>query len=109
MAADPSGARMVQSSDLKTAIPKRKQLFERIGCRSTTLVSLHETKLDDRYAMVETEWRMQFDRGTGRAEDVTLSSTFIVHRSGEALRIVFYLTHENIMTVLQDRGLLPAP
>ena len=107
MAADATGARLVHAADLRAMIPKRKQLFKSIGHRSTTLVSLHETKLDDRYVMVKTQWRWQFDRGTAGSEEVTLPSTFIVHTSGEALKIVFYLNHENIMTVLRDRGLLP--
>jgi len=107
MAADPSGARVVQAADLRAAISRRQQLFASLGCRSTTLLSLHETKMDDRHVMVRTEWRMQFDRGLDGLEEVRLPSTFIVHRSGEALRIVFYLTHENLMTVLRDRGLLP--
>jgi hypothetical protein len=100
--ADPSGARVVQAADLQAAIPTRKQLLDSVGCRSTTLVSLHETRLDDHYVMVNTQWRWHFDR-----EEITLPSTFILYRSGETLRIVFYLHHENIMTVLRDRGLLP--
>jgi hypothetical protein len=40
------------------------------------------------------------------SEEIVLPSTFTVHRSGETLKIVFYLTHENIMTVLRGRGLL---
>jgi len=106
-AADPSGARVVRAADLRAAISRRQQLFASIGCRSTTLLSLHETKLDDRYVMVKTEWRMQFDRGADGVEDVTLPSTFIIHTSGETPRIVFYLTHEHLMTALRDRGLLP--
>jgi hypothetical protein len=107
MAADPAGARVAQAAELRAFIPKRKQLFKSAGYQSTTLVSLHETKLDDHYVMVKTQWRMQFEPGNARAEEIDLASTFILHTSGEALKIVFYLTHHNIMTVLQDRGLLP--
>ena len=107
VAADPSGARVVQAADLRAAISRRQQLFASLGCRATILASLRETKLDDRYVMVRAEWRMQFDRGSDGLEELTLPSTFIVHGSGEMLRIVFYLTHENLMTVLRDRGLLP--
>jgi hypothetical protein len=102
MTADSSGTRVVQATDLRAFIPKRKQLFASIGYRSTTLVSIQQTKLDDRYVLVRTEWRWQFDR-----DQITLPSTHIVQVSGETLKIVFYLNHENIMTVLRDRGLLP--
>jgi hypothetical protein len=103
MTADPSGARFVQATDLRAFIPKRKQLFATLGYRSTTLVSVHQTKLDDRYVLVRTEWVLHFDR-----DQIALPSTYIVQVSGEVLKIVFYLNHENIMTVLRDRGLLPA-
>jgi hypothetical protein len=95
----------VKASDLLLAIPKRKQLFESIGCRSTTLVSLQETRLDDRYTMVRTEWRWRFEQSAEKPLDVTLPSTFIVQRSPDGLRIVFYLRHQDIMTVLRERGL----
>lgn len=105
--AGPDGSQVVPSNDFRAAIPHRKKLFENLGSRSTTLESIHETKLDDQYVLAKTEWRMQFDRGAGAAEDVTVWATYIVHTSGEARKIVFYLTHENIMAVLQQRGILP--
>src|SRR3989442_2443080 len=107
MAADRSGARVVQAAALRAVISRRQQFFASLGCRSTTLLSLHETKMDDRHVMVRAEWRMQFDRGLDGLEEVRLPSTFIVHRSGQALRILFYLTHENLMTRFLYRGRRP--
>lgn len=62
LSADPSGTRVVQASDLKAALPKRKQLFQAIGCKATRLISLAETPLDDHYVMVKTSWRWEFER-----------------------------------------------
>jgi hypothetical protein len=107
MTADPSGARVVQASELRAALPKRKALFKAIGCKATTLMSLEETPLDDHYVMVRTSWRWEFDRP--ERPEISLPSTFIVRKSGGALKIVFYLTHQDIMTVLRNHGLLPAP
>jgi ketosteroid isomerase-like protein len=106
MVADPSGSRVVCATDFRAAIPKRKKLFESLGCRTTTLESIHETRLNDGYVLAKTEWRMQFDRGAGALEDVTAWSTFVVHTSGETPKIVFYLTHENHLSMLQKRGIL---
>lgn len=106
--ARPNGVQVVKAADLLPAIPKRKQLLAAIGCRSTTLASLQETKLDDRYSIVRTEWRWRFDRGGDGPEEITLPSTFIVQQSGEGLQIVFYLAHEDILAVLRERGWLPA-
>src|SRR5215472_10350299 len=50
--ADPSGARTIRASDLKAAIPKRKELFKSIGCKATTLVSVEEQPLDEQYVVV---------------------------------------------------------
>src|SRR5262245_57655830 len=60
--AGPRGTQVVNARDLVYAIPKRKQLFDAAGCRSTTLVSVDETRLDDRYSLVRTEWEWAFQR-----------------------------------------------
>ena len=106
LSAGPDGVQTVKTTDLIKVIPKRKEILESIGCQSTKLASVEETKLDDHYSLVRTEWRWRFDRADGPVE-ITLPSTYIVHRSGEGWRIVLYLTHDNIMNVLRDRGMLP--
>jgi len=107
LSAGPDGVQTVKASDLIQVIPKRKQLLQSIGCQSTKLASVEETKLDDHYSLCRTEWCWRFDHADGPVE-ITLPSTFVVHRSGEGWRIVLYLTHHNIMTVLRERGMLPA-
>jgi hypothetical protein len=106
MAADPSGARPVPASVLLAAVPQRKKLFESMGSGVTTLASLEQTRLDDRYILLKTEWLVKFDRGNGRSEELRLRSTFIVQRFDDRMRIVFYLNHEDLATVLREKGLL---
>jgi hypothetical protein len=106
MAADPSGARPVPASVLLAAVPQRKKLFESMGSGVTTLASLEQTRLDDRYILLKTEWLVKFDRGNGRSEELRLRSTFIVQRFDDRMRIVFYLNHEDLTTVLREKGLL---
>jgi hypothetical protein len=106
MIAGPGGAQVVTSADLLRAIPKRKQLFESAGHRSTALVGFEETGLSDRYALVRTEWKWLFETAAG-ATDVTLPSTFIVDTSGDAPHIVVYVSHQDIVAVLRARGILP--
>jgi len=106
LTAGPNGVQTAKASDLLHVIPRRRQLFASIGWQSTTLVSLAETRLDDRYSVVRTEWRWRLaPSGKGLAE-LTLPSTFIVERSAEGLRIVFYLAHHDLMTVLRERDLV---
>ncbi len=40
MAANPQGTQAVRAADFALALPKKKQLFDKLGCQSTTLVSL---------------------------------------------------------------------
>jgi hypothetical protein len=104
----PSGAQIVKAGDLLYAIPKRKQLFDAAGCRSTTLLSLDETRLDDRYSLVRTEWQWTFARADGAADQITLPSSFIVDRGSAVLQIVCYINHADITAIMRQRGLLPA-
>ena len=103
--ADADGTRVVQATDLRAALPKRKQMLAGIGCKAARLAALDETRLDQHYVLAKTTWRWEFER-PGWPE-IILASTFIVRTSGAAPAIVFYLNHENILTVLRDRGLLP--
>jgi hypothetical protein len=101
----PDGARAVKASDFALMLPKRQEMFEKMGCRSTNLATVTVTKLDDRYAMAEAKWLMTFAHGDRQSSDVLVGSTYIVDTKGE-LKILFYLTHQDIMTVLRERGIL---
>jgi len=74
-------------------------MFDKMGCRSTKLATVTVTKLGDRYAMAETKWLMTFAHGDGQSSDVSVGSTYIVDTKG-ALKILLYLTHQDITTVL---------
>ena len=102
MAAGPQGARCVRAADFAMALPKRFELFKRLGCRKTCLASFRETRLDDRFALAETEWRMVFDGG----REALAGSTFIVDTAEDPYRIVFYLAHQDYMALLKGLGLM---
>lgn len=105
MSADSTGVRVVQASEFRAALPKRKQLFAAIGSTGTRLVSVEQTPLDDRYVMVKATWRWEFSRPV--EPPIVLPSTYIVRKGGDATQIVFYLTGD-VMSVLRSRGLLPS-
>ena len=79
MAGDPSGARAVPSSVLLMAIPQRRKLFESVGSSVSTLASVEQMRLDDRYVLLKTEWLVKFDRGSGR-----IWQNYFPHINGEA-------------------------
>ena len=105
LAAGPQGAKCVRSADFAVALPKRKQLFDSLGCKSTALVSLEETPLDARYVLVKTKWQMTFSRPNANPEQVLADSTFIVDTAADEFKIVLYLANQDIVQVLKDRGI----
>ena len=107
ISADPNGTRCVRVDDFAAALPRRKLLFDRLGCKPAVLVSLHETQLDARYVLAKTTWRFDFARAnSGEAEQVLADSTFLIDTGEEEFKIVMYMTHQDIMQVLRDRGIL---
>ena len=105
LVAGPGGAHAVTASDLMRAIPQRRALLESLGCRRTALARLDETPLDGRYTLARAEWRWDFEPADAPPSHLTLPSTFIVDRSGDAPRIVVYVMHQDLLAVLRDRGL----
>jgi hypothetical protein len=106
MAAGPQGALCVRAADFAVALPRRKQFFDSLGCQSTTLVSLEENRLNDRYTMAKTQWRMSFAQN-GVFKEALASSIFILEASGEDFKIVFYLANQDHMSMLRAHGILP--
>jgi hypothetical protein len=106
LVAGTSGTQVVKSADLLLAIPKRKQMFEAAGWRSTTLVGLREEALDDRYTLARTEWRFHFTPRGGAPTELTMPATYLVDRSDREPRILVYVMHHDIARVLKERGLI---
>lgn len=107
LAADPGGARPVRAADFALALPRRKQLFDKIGgCHSTELVSVEETRLDDRYALARTRWRMKFEALDRGPNELLVDSSFLVDLGGESPRILLYMAHQDLMAVLHEKGIV---
>jgi hypothetical protein len=103
MVAGPQGAQVVQATAFALALPKRKKLFDDMGCQATELVSLRETSLNGSYTMVETRWRMTFASEDQSTEEIQVDSTFIVFTGGEEAKIVMYLPHGDALVTLANR------
>lgn len=111
ISAGPSGTQSVRVADFATALPRRKALFDRLRSQPTSLESLKETPLDSRYVLVRTSWRLSFIRDNAPAQEFMVDSTFLVD-TGEPqtdpaeFKILLYLTHQDLMQILRDRGIL---
>jgi hypothetical protein len=103
LAAGPNGAQAVKVSDFALALPKRIRTFASYGLESTTLESVQETRLDTRFVLAETRWKIRFVREHGKEKRVTVDSVFIVDTGQERFRIVFYLAKQDPIALLKAR------
>jgi hypothetical protein len=106
MVAGPAGPTIITAPNLLSVISKRKQLLDDAGHRETTLVGFEESPLTPRYSLVQTEWQWVFDQVSGEQTTVTLPSTFVVDRSGDVPHILVYILHDDVASILRQRGLL---
>jgi hypothetical protein len=106
LVAGPQGAQCMRSTDFAAVLPKRKQLFERLGCQPATLVALQQTPLDARYVIAKTTWRLDFARGNAGMEEVFVDSTYLLDTGSPEFKIILYLTHQDIMQILRERAIL---
>jgi hypothetical protein len=105
LAAGPQGAQCVRASDFALALPKRKELFEKLGCRRTTLAFLEETRLDERYLLVRTRWCMEFGQPGRETKELLVGSVFIIDTGTPEFKIVLYLANQDILTELKVHGI----
>ena len=113
LSASPSGTQPVRVADFAAALPKKKVLFDRLRSQPTQLIGLHETPLDSRYVLVRTTWRMSFLRDNGPAQQLDVDSTFLIDTGQPQtdpadFKILLYLTHQDLMQIVRDRGILSA-
>src|SRR5215469_9113575 len=109
MAADPDGGiQVVKKDDFLAGISQRQAFFQSMGFQFVKVSLLDETRLDDHYVMVKAHVQMRFEKNQGQPIDLIDYSTYILFVKDDSPKIVFYTTHENLMKIMQERGLLPA-
>jgi hypothetical protein len=104
--ATPQGPQIIRATDFARVLPRRKALFDHLGCQAATLDSLKATHLNDHFALVDTTWRMRFSLPNNRSDEFVVASSFMVYIEGSAAKIFLYMPHQDIMQMLRDRGIL---
>jgi hypothetical protein len=108
MAADPHGGiQVVKKDDFLAGIAKRQAFFHSIGFQFVKIVPLDETRLDTHYVMVKVHAQMRFEKIPGQPIDMNNDSVYILFMKDASPKIVFHLTHEDLMKIMQEHGLLP--
>ena len=111
LSAGPSGTQSVHVADFAAAVPKRKALFDRLGSQPAQLVGFREAPLDSRYVLVRTSWQMSFVHENIPSKKVDVESTYLIdtglpQTDPADFKILLYLTHQDVMQILRDRGIL---
>jgi hypothetical protein len=106
MFAGPDGARVAEKRAVLAGLSKGQELFKALGHKSTALVSLTETRLDEHYAMVRARFVWRFEKV--QPIDVEVDSTFILYIKDGGATIVFQHEHEDFQQALRARGVLPS-
>jgi ketosteroid isomerase-like protein len=97
LAADPAGVQAVPRQAFLHALPRRAELFAAAGIARVVLAELRYQALDDTYVLARTDWRGE---RTAASTPIRLSSTFILRRDTDWLRVVFYLNHQDLAQAL---------
>ena len=106
MFAGPAGVRIAEKPAVLAGLSQGQELFKALGHKTTRLVSLDETTLDEHYAMVRARFVWRFEKALVPI-DVDVDSTFILYVKDGVPRIVFQHEHEDFQQALRTRGVLP--
>ena len=101
--AGPAGNKWVRAGDFALALPKRKQVFEQAGHRSTELIDAQEFWLGERYVLVRTRWRFAFELPPSAPYTLDTESSFLVDAGAEPFRILVYVAHQDIVEMMRER------
>lgn len=107
LAAGPAGAQCVRAADFARALPRRAELFDSLGRKSTELIEVRDSWLDTRYAIAHTTWCFAFLRPDDSIETVDSESVFVVDTGTDPFRTLMYVNPSDIMATLRQRGIAP--
>jgi hypothetical protein len=108
MFAGPNGARVTEKSAILAAFPKGQEFLKAHGHKSTKVLALDETRLDDHYVLVRAQFVWRFETSSAQLIDVKVDSTFILYKNDGAPKIVFQHEREDFQQALRASGVLPA-
>lgn len=108
MFAGQNGVQVPEKQAVLEGFPKALALLRTVGHTSTTVASVHEARLDERYVMVRARFVWRFEKAGAPPTDVDVDSTFILYLNDGVTAIVFHHEPEDFWQTLRTRGVLPA-
>ena len=108
MFAGPAGSQSVRKDDFLRVLPMRHEFFKTIGLVSSKVTALEETKLEENYYMVKSNWEMRFEKSGSQPILESISATYILFQRSGSLQIVFQLDHQDLTERVKTLGLYPS-
>ena len=108
MFAGPNGTSVAEKPAIVAAFPKGQEFLKAHGHKSTKVLSLDETRLDDHYLLVRARFVWRFEKSAAQPIDVEVASTFILYINHGVPKIVFQHEPEEFQQALRASGVLPA-
>lgn len=102
LAAGSFGTRAVRLEDFALAMPKRKQLMDSLGCKSSELIALEEMRLGSRHVLASARWCFVFAQEGEAEQRYEVDSSYVVDTGTEdtgteAMKIVLYIAHQDVL------------
>ncbi len=106
--ADPNGAvQAISKEDYLAGTAQSQAYLQALGFQFVKLVPVEEIPLNPFYTMVKVHGTMRLEKIPGQPVDLIHDTVYILFVKDGSPRIVFSLSHEDPMKMLQERGLLP--
>ena len=105
LAADPNGGTLaLKKDDFLAGIAERHAYLHALGFQGVKTVPLTETPLGQHYTMVTTHGTMRLEKIPGQPLDLIHDSAYILFINDGSPKIVFTLSHEDPMKMMQEQG-----
>lgn len=89
-----------KKEDFLHVLPKRKEVVQKMGQKSSRIVALKESKIDEYYIQVEIKWEMTYEQGGKLINDFNCA-TYILYRKGGTLQIIVQIDHQDLIGKIQ--------
>ena len=108
MFGNPQGFQVVKKEDFVKILPRRKEFVKAAGLLSSRVESVESSKLDSKYTLVKTVWKMRIRTSQGDEVTRNTSTTYILSAIEESFEIIFQIDHQDLMKTVQEVGAKPA-
>ncbi|QBD80849.1 hypothetical protein EPA93_34730 [Ktedonosporobacter rubrisoli] len=102
--ADPNGVvQAIAKEDYLSGIVQSQQYLQMLGFQYIKAVPIEEIQLSEHYVLVKTQGTMHIEKTPGQPIDLVHNAAYILFVKDGKAQIVFSLTHEDPMKMLQEQ------